>query len=74
MSLLSVFSQLSLLLVYAAASVTSTVEHLHSPAGIATLRPRFSWDVSANNRRNLTQLAYSLIIDATADVRGGRAR
>ena len=54
----------------AAASVTGTVEHLHSPAGIATLRPRFSWDISANNRRNLTQLAYSLSIDATADVRG----
>ena len=51
-------------------SLTGTVEHLHSPSGIATLKPRFSWQIASIGKKNLTQLAYNLRIDAIADVLG----
>lgn len=50
--------------------VSGTVEHLVAPLGIATLRPRFSWQFSTD-ARNLTQTAFELHVDTASDFSGG---
>ena len=46
----------------AAVAITGSVEHLLSPLGIATLQPRFSWQLSSGSSRNVSQLGYELSI------------
>ena len=53
--------------------VGGTVEHVREPLGIATLHPRFSWQVTppaGHPRRNLSQVGYVLRVSSTASTAG----